>query len=295
MSLNTITELLVYALTALCLAHAYRQGKGWLALYIGACLNGLVPEMAAVRTHIDYEYARFLIMVPPGKCPDVPLGAVCTDAVPIWVVLGWGFVVYVAMQTTARLNIAWYLKPGIDALLAVNFDWLMDPLAVRLGWWVWDQPGEFFGVPLDNFIGWMICVAGFSFSVRAARRYWFRTNPKFNDNLTPLLAALGGPAILYVVMKTYAFVWQVAGVSDWLLLGVALAVMLSIALAPRTRSETGQRPDWFVVGAALFFLGYFGVLLWHRNVFADHPPLITVAALTSVVGWFGYTTHRASA
>ena len=36
------------------------------------------------------------------------------------------------------------------------FDLLLDPMAIRLGWWKWEEKGLWFGVPLTNYIGWAI-------------------------------------------------------------------------------------------------------------------------------------------
>lgn len=293
MSINTVSELVVYGLTALCLLHAYKQGRGWLAVYLGACLNGFVLEYAAVRTDVDYEYARFMIMIPSGGCPDSPMGSECVGAVPLWIALGWGFVVYLAMQTSMRLDMAWYLKPAHDALLAVNFDWLMDPIAVKLGWWIWDKPGQYFGVPLDNYFGWIICVGGFSLSVRAMRRYLFRNNAKLNANLTPFLAVLTGPLIVYGAIKAYMFVWHNMGVSPWFILGVTLVFIYSISLAHWSSKVSTQKPDWLIIGSGFSFQLYFWVLLWSYGVFSEHPALITLSMLTLMVTWFGYTNPYA--
>lgn len=293
MSINTISECLVYVLAALCVIHSYRQGRGWLAIYVGACLNGFVLEFAAVRTHIDYEYARFVLMMPPGTCESSPLGDPCQDAVPLWIILGWGFVVYLAMQTSERMRLPWYLKPAHDALLAVNFDWLMDPLAVKLNWWVWDEPGAYFGVPLDNYVGWIICVAGFSFSVRAMRHYLFKNNVKLNANLTPFLAVLTGPLFVLAGIEIYKYLWHHLGVSPWLMLGVLLVIIYGISLAYWSGSGSNQKPDWLVISSGLAFQFYFWVLLWRYGVFHESPALITLAMLTLMVSFFGYTNPYA--
>lgn len=41
-------------------------------------------------------------------------------------------------------------------LTAVAVDLVLDPAAVRLGFWYWPSGGFFYGVPLVNFLGWIL-------------------------------------------------------------------------------------------------------------------------------------------
>lgn len=45
---------------------------------------------------------------------------------------------------------------AITALAAMAIDLVLDPAAVRLGFWYWDKPGFFYGVPFINFLGWIL-------------------------------------------------------------------------------------------------------------------------------------------
>ncbi|WP_342678814.1 carotenoid biosynthesis protein [Methanofollis sp. UBA420] len=42
------------------------------------------------------------------------------------------------------------------ALFALLADLVLDPAAVRAGFWAWDAPGPYYGVPAANFVGWAI-------------------------------------------------------------------------------------------------------------------------------------------
>lgn len=42
------------------------------------------------------------------------------------------------------------------ALLVVAIDLVIDPAAVHAGFWVWDAPGIYYGIPAVNFLGWAI-------------------------------------------------------------------------------------------------------------------------------------------
>jgi putative membrane protein len=44
----------------------------------------------------------------------------------------------------------------LGALLLVTFDLILDPAAVVLSIWVWDNPGPYYGIPITNYIGWLL-------------------------------------------------------------------------------------------------------------------------------------------
>lgn len=51
------------------------------------------------------------------------------------------------------------LLVALDGLFVTAVDLAMDPICVEAGLWTWDPPGPFFGVPLNNFLGWFIVAA----------------------------------------------------------------------------------------------------------------------------------------
>ncbi len=52
---------------------------------------------------------------------------------------------------TRRVGIA-----AVGALVMTSWDLAMDPLMVAGGNWVWDVKGAYFGVPLQNYLGWWL-------------------------------------------------------------------------------------------------------------------------------------------
>ncbi|UCE10952.1 MAG: carotenoid biosynthesis protein [Candidatus Thorarchaeota archaeon] len=44
----------------------------------------------------------------------------------------------------------------LGAILLVVFDLILDPAAVVLNIWVWDEPGLYYGIPLTNYTGWLL-------------------------------------------------------------------------------------------------------------------------------------------
>lgn len=89
--------------------------------------------------------------------------------VPILVIFYWGvfiytgycvvnsFIYWLNKQKPSRNQKNFWLLPIMvlfDGLVVVAIDWLMDPIQVRMGSWIWLDGGPYFGVPLGNFIGW---------------------------------------------------------------------------------------------------------------------------------------------
>ena len=63
---------------------------------------------------------------------------------------------YYVGQKLHQKKLYLYLVAGITAMLV---DLVLDPAATTLKLWVWEKGGPFYGVPLQNFVGWVI--AGF--------------------------------------------------------------------------------------------------------------------------------------
>jgi uncharacterized membrane protein len=91
--------------------------------------------------------------------------------VPIVIGLGWAVIVYCAMLLSDQYNIPWTLRPFMDALTAIILDLSMDAVAIRLGFWSWTIPldREWYGVPFENLVGWILVVLSFSFLIRFIR------------------------------------------------------------------------------------------------------------------------------
>jgi putative membrane protein len=45
---------------------------------------------------------------------------------------------------------------ALSALAFTAWDFYLDPQMVAWGFWVWDIPGGYFGIPWENFLGWLV-------------------------------------------------------------------------------------------------------------------------------------------
>lgn len=103
-----------------------------------------------------------------GSTTGLPFGVYhYTDAlqpqiggVPLLIPLAW------LMMLPAAWAVAWRLSPrsrwGFTVIAGLAFtawDLFLDPQMAAWGFWIWDQPGGYFGIPWRNFAGWFVSSA----------------------------------------------------------------------------------------------------------------------------------------
>jgi uncharacterized membrane protein len=83
--------------------------------------------------------------------------------VPVFVPLMWCVIAYVGFWTARMIfpngatEQAVFI--GTASMLATAWDMVADPVVVHEGAWIWERPGEFYGVPVTNFLGWFVTAA----------------------------------------------------------------------------------------------------------------------------------------
>ncbi|MDR0803180.1 carotenoid biosynthesis protein [Fluviicola sp.] len=81
------------------------------------------------------------------------------DGVPLIIGLNWVLLTFGAAAIVHKWTIPLLLKALVSGVLMTALDWLMEPVAVRSGFWSW-QNGP---VPLYNYACWMIFSTLFSY------------------------------------------------------------------------------------------------------------------------------------
>ena len=115
-----------------------------------------------------------------------------------------------AVAATASPSVAlWTLK---SALLLTLMDGVLDPGAASLGFWVWPEGGPYYGVPVSNYLGWILSGALASALLLAAGRWDSPPLPGLLDSAIVAVAFWTGvaafssllvPALLGVVLFVY--------------------------------------------------------------------------------------------
>lgn len=138
-----------------------QQGKNvyFIVFFLSCFLLGITVEIIGINTGMlfgDYTYGNVL----GYKFKNVPL----------LIGINWFIIIYCSgismhtllMKAINRISSDTGKPPKalkalsviVDgATLAVFFDWLMEPVAVKLGYWVWNGDGS---IPLFNYICWFV-------------------------------------------------------------------------------------------------------------------------------------------
>ncbi|WP_182876881.1 carotenoid biosynthesis protein [Microbispora sp. H10670] len=163
--LTTVVVVLVAA-SALAFASAATSPRRAAGAFGAAVAAGYAAEWIGTRTGLpfgDYHYTDVLWPRPGGVPLIVALAwggmglaahAVATRAVPGGTALGGTVFGVTVFGVTVPYGAVARVCAGAVALTA--WDLFLDPQMLRLGLWVWAEPGPYRGVPLGNFAGWLL-------------------------------------------------------------------------------------------------------------------------------------------
>src|SRR5215207_5990750 len=83
--------------------------------------------------------------------------------VPVLVPLAW-LAMAIPSRETAHAVLGDHTnavrRVGLGALALTAWDLFLDPQMVSEGFWRWQHPGRYRGIPLSNYAGWLVAAAG---------------------------------------------------------------------------------------------------------------------------------------
>ncbi|MBC8331713.1 MAG: carotenoid biosynthesis protein [Anaerolineae bacterium] len=140
---------------AFSLLHAIqREGKARAALLVLlTTVMTLFAESMGVATGLIFGQYHY----------NDNLGPLFLGLVPYVIPMVWFYMMYPAYVIAERI-----LPQSVDARwrapvwaavtggIMLSWDLVLDPVMVYRSHWVWDQPGAYFGIPLQNFWGWWL-------------------------------------------------------------------------------------------------------------------------------------------
>lgn len=198
--------------------YSYRTLGLWhcLGFMIPAFCLSLGSELLGTSTGFPFGHYRYLS----------GLGYKIAGLVPFTIPLSWfylGFSAYLIARAglASRQLPHWLELTGaiaLGALFLTSWDFVLDPAMSQttLPFWIWNQQGAFFGMPYQNFAGWMGTGALF---MSVATWIW-KTKPVTLPSLE-----LGLPLAIYLSNFAFATVLSLAaGIYLPILLGVFLGV-----------------------------------------------------------------------
>jgi bisanhydrobacterioruberin hydratase len=145
--------LLTAALTCVSLA---REHAGFAFVWVaGAFLAGYVLEVVGVATGAIFGAYGY------GDVLGVKL-----LGVPLVIGINWAFVILGATTLCARFLRIPALAALASGVLTTGFDWVMEPVAVRMGYWHWDGGA----IPARNYVAWFVISGALSFVLVSRKR-----------------------------------------------------------------------------------------------------------------------------
>ncbi|MBD2058542.1 carotenoid biosynthesis protein [Oculatella sp. FACHB-28] len=210
--------------------YAYRTLglRNWLVFMLPAILISLSSELLGTSTGFpfsDYSYLSGLGYKIAGLVPfTIPLS---------WFYLGLAsYLLARAGLGIGQVNAAGELPKfgwlrqivaiALGALLLTSWDFVLDPAMSQtaMPFWYWHQPGAFFGMPYQNFAGWMGTGAVF---MTVAALFWRTRQPVLQRSQLNL------PIVIYLGNFVFATVMSLAaGIWIPVVLGVVLGVVPAV-------------------------------------------------------------------
>jgi putative membrane protein len=194
----------------------------WLGFMIPAVSLSLGSELLGTSTGFPFGHYRYL----------TGLGYKIAGLVPFTIPLSWfylGFSAYLlARAGLASLQMPNWLRSvgaiAIGAIVLTSWDFVLDPAMSQttMPFWIWEQPGAFFGMPYQNFAGWFGTGVVF---MSVATLLW-KAKP-----VTLPRTQLELPLAIYLSNFAFATIMSVAaGIYIPVFLGILLGLMPTILL-----------------------------------------------------------------
>ena len=126
----------------------------WLTFMVPAIVLSLGSELLGTSTGFPFGHYRYL-----GG-----LGYKIAGLVPFTIPLSWfyvGFSAYIIARVGLENRLPTWLSAtgaiAFGSLLLTSWDFVLDPAMSQTAvpFWIWEQPGAFFGMPYQNFAGWL--------------------------------------------------------------------------------------------------------------------------------------------
>lgn len=109
----------------------------------------------------------------------------------------------------------------LTATTMTAWDLAVDPVMSNMGWWVWETEGAYFGVPVQNFIGWLLVSFSISMAIRVFQR---RLRPPHSGKLTAWVVLM--PLLAYGGQLLRTFQQPELGLIAFFAMGVPLGIAI---------------------------------------------------------------------
>ena len=130
-------------------AYGFVRERGFIKGILGLISLGLFAflfESLALKTGVPYGHFAYSDL----------LGPTWMGLAPFTVPFAWTPFILLAGMITERFKGGWLKTVLFGTLILLVCDLIVDPIAVKVGFWHWERVGVYYGIPLSNFLGWML-------------------------------------------------------------------------------------------------------------------------------------------
>ena len=267
-----------------------RKNRELLEILVLAILYGLILEVLNVHNSETYSYGKeFLLQI---------------YNIPLAIGVGWAIIYYVSEKSVENYNLKWWQVPFFMALIALSIDLAIDAVAIRLGFWQWLIPfdQEWFGVPYDNFFGWLAVVWTFAFFINLSKQNYFNKKISkiikyFSVILSPFILAfqiisftiisaiVSGRFSLGEVLTlfnnhdySYAYYPEVQTVKAYFLwIIVAILILYFVREINKNRDKIILKIDSFSFAIIVLLHSFFLISILTKSLYVQYPIFIFIS------------------
>jgi len=275
----TLIELGTYVLTVILLVHAWRKKPYYVFVMLAAMVFGFLAEYSSV-TKVPQPYFYPYALIPlPGM-------------VPLNICLGWGIIIYAAMQTAEKLKTKWWLNPLVAGFLAVIIDFAEDPPYVKMGLWEWTppHPEAWFGILWSNYVGWFLIVVIFVFFLELLTRYLPTGKHVWRDAIIPFVAVAFSFAVFMTAILSYF--WIINLNWNWLNESLLTMIIFTVCAIPVVlnipQMNRNNKIDWAILAVPLYIFFWALVGFFSTGLYLEEQALVIVIPFVIIIGMLGY-------
>jgi uncharacterized membrane protein len=203
-------------------------------LIYGAATVGWRPTLVfffvSVSLSLGFELAGTSVGWPFGNYEYTDMfGFKILGKVPPAIPLSWFFMGFASFALAAMLIRRWRGEAGLwpsillGSLLLIIWDMVLDPAmsheTLKIRYWYWEDVGPYMGIPLVNFLGWMMTGVAFMFAASF-----------FDERLRPIRTEQGSFFLLVYLCNLFFALGICIGNQFWLpaILGSLFAGLILI-------------------------------------------------------------------
>ncbi len=263
-------------LFALCLLHSLKYNKKLISFLLFAVLYAVIFENANMILAGDqvggyYYNNQFHFFI---------------FGLPLFVPLAWSSMLYASLLLSQSLPIKKYSIPFVASLLVLLIDLSIDAVSIRLNFWSWIGYGlseGWFGVPANNFLGWLLVSFTFYFFMDMLWKNKFGKQ----STLKYFFATVVSYLVFYSVFLFIVFIENSLKLSknqQFYILAAVLVVFILNIKFDKNRGEKLKKETSLLIHLVRWsFYIFCLVVILVNKIYAEAPLLLLFSVLFMII------------